>query len=74
MHHTLDRAYVDYLVSGMQKGFRIGFEWGKPLKSVKSNLLSSALKPDAISSYIATELDKKRLIVPFCRRGGQIVM
>ena len=53
-----DQAYVEYLIRGMQKGFRIGFEWGKPLESAKSNLSLSVFKPEVISSYIVAELDK----------------
>ena len=59
-----DRAYATYVVRGLREGFRIGFQWGAPLRSARANMPSTRLRPTVIADYIAKELGKGRMIGP----------
>ena len=60
-----DRALVDFILRGLQRGFRIGYNRGTAngLKSSKNNHASASDKPDIVSRYIDDELVKGRLSV-----------
>jgi len=59
-----DRAYINYIAQGLHEGFRIGFQWGAPLRSAKHNMPSTRLQPNVITDYTAKELSKGRIKVP----------
>ena len=60
-----DRAYVGYLVQGLQEGFRIGFQYGSSTcHSASANVLSANVCPDVISAFIASELADGRALGP----------
>ncbi len=63
VHHP-DRAFVSYIIRGLGEGFRTGFQWGAPLESATSNMLSTRLRPGLIEEYISKELGKGRMIGP----------
>ncbi len=63
MRHP-DRAFVSYIIRGLGEGFRTGFQWGAPLVSVTSNMLSTRLRPGLIGEYISKELGEGRMIGP----------
>jgi len=60
-----DRAYARYIGDGLRQGFRIGFQYGSPLKSATSNMDSTRLHPEVITQYIADELRRGRMLGPF---------
>ena len=49
-----DRAFVNWVVAGIQDGFRIGYDYtcGRP-KSSRRNLISALEKPRVIREYLA---------------------
>ncbi len=51
-------------IRGLYEGFRTGFQWGTPLESAASNMLSTRLRPDLIEEYISKESGKGRMIGP----------
>lgn len=60
-----DKAYSNYIVSGLRHGFRVGFNRQTPLKSASSNMASARLHPEVINKYLADELEKGRMLGPF---------
>ena len=61
-----DRSAVAYVISGIQEGFRIGFEASSvSLKSVSSNMRSSLEHPSVIDSYLQSEDSARRVAGPF---------
>ena len=60
-----DRALAHYLVSGLQQGFRIGFNYSSKLRSATVNMGSASQHPKVISSYLEKELQLGRMLGPF---------
>lgn len=65
-----DRVYARYLCQGLRKGFCVGFQHGRQLKSATVNMPSTRLQPETISAYIASEQAKG----PPLLVGGKKVM
>ena len=60
-HHT-DKQFVDLILQGLKKGFRIGFQSSKcKLRPVATNLVSAVAHPQVVSAYIAEELELWRI-------------
>ena len=60
MGHS-DKQFVDYILRGLQSGFRIGFQSANcRLRSTSTNLVSAAAHPQVVSSYIASEVELQR--------------
>ena len=53
-----DWAIARYICDGLRFGFRIGFQYGSPLKSASSNMLSTT------ADYIQQELSHGRMLGP----------
>ena len=60
-----DQAFARYICEGICWGFRIGFQYGSPLKSATSNLESARQHPDIITEYLQSELARGRMLGPF---------
>ncbi len=60
-----DRAFVDYLITGMQFGFRIGFKASSPLRSARQNICSASQHPQVVQKYLDKELALGRVLGPF---------
>ena len=61
-----DRSLVDFVNSGIQEGFHIGFNYPSSLcHSAKRNMFSSREHPPVVSQYIASERHMKRMHGPF---------
>lgn len=61
-----DRSVVNYVLSGIQHGFRIGFDTSAvTLKCASSNMRSAAEHPSVIDSYLQTEVSLGRVAGPF---------
>ena len=54
-----DKAYVQYLLQGIERGFRIGFNRAQPLHSASSNMPTR--NPEVIYDYIDRELSLGRI-------------
>ncbi len=60
-----DRAYVDYLVRGLQEGFRIGFRHGSAsCHSASTNMQSADVHPVVISNFLRSEVAAGRVLGP----------
>ena len=60
-----DRSKVDYLISVLRFGFRLGFHSGaSSLKSAKSNCPSAHEHPSVIDEYLANEVTLGRVFGP----------
>ena len=67
-----DRAFADYILRGLQEGFRIGFRQESPLRSAKTNMLSALQHPEVIDAYLGKELALGRLLGPFTPGGEEL--
>jgi hypothetical protein len=59
-----DRAFTEYILSGLQSGFRVGFEWGRPLESAKRNMLSVQAHPEVVDRHVDNELAALNFVGP----------
>lgn len=65
-----DRAYCAYLVDGLREGFRIGFSYGRSeCRSAASNMQSALEHPGVVSSFLAAEVGKGRVLGPLPSTG-----
>ena len=63
-----DRQYVAYLLSGIQEGFRIGYErGGHLLGSARKNMRAAGENPQVIKDYLEVERKRRVLLGPFER-------
>ena len=60
-----DREFVDYLTSGLELGFRVGFRQGSSLSSATRNMHSASLHPSVVDGYIGAEVQEGRMLGPF---------
>ena len=60
-----DRAFAKYICDGLCMGFRIGFQYGSPLRSASANMPSARLHPEVIQDYLRKEVAKGRMLGPF---------
>ena len=60
-----DRAFAQYVTSGLQTGFRIDFNYPSPLRSATANMPSAAHHPQVMNDYMAKELSLGRFLGPF---------
>ena len=60
-----DRPLVDYIIRGLQEGFRIGFKESR-CKCQKSarNILSAVQKPEVVREYLVKECAEGRVMGP----------
>ena len=59
-----DRDFVTYILEGISKGYRIGYDYNKKTKKVTSNLLSAFQNPEVVTKYIQEEVALGRMIGP----------
>ena len=60
-----DRVLAQYILRGLQCGFRIGFDRSHHLQSALANMASAQLHPDVIDEYPGKELALGRMLGPF---------
>ena len=66
LNYHPDPAFADYLLQGLTKGFRIGFDYtNHSCRAAKRNHPSALNCPEVISESIAKEVAAGRLIGPF---------
>ena len=60
-----DRAKVDYLITGLRHGFRLGFHSDKvKLRSAKANCPSANDHSEVIDKYLSDEIQAGRVFEP----------
>ena len=63
-----DREYVAYILSGIQEGFRVGYERGDHvLGSARKNMKSVEDNPQVVRNYLDVERQRGVLLGPFER-------
>ena len=68
------RELINFFLSGITHGFRVGFNYTSPaLQSVKKNLQSATEHPEVTDQYIQKEVDESRVIGPFSSKEVQRV-
>ena len=61
-----NRPLIDFFISGITEGFRIGFkEQSTPLKSAKQNLCCALEHPETVENYLSEEISLGRVASPF---------
>ena len=61
-----NRPLVDFFITGLTEGFRIGFrDQSTPLKSAKWNLSCALQHPDVVQTYLTEEMALGRVAGPF---------
>ena len=61
-----DQAAAAYVVTGLRKGFRTGFEASSvSLRSVSANMSSGLVHPSVIDAYLESEVSRGRMAGPF---------
>ena len=59
-----DRTFVEFLLRGIQQGFRIGFNPKLvELKSNNRNMLSAWQHPEVVNAYLKEEVDANRMLL-----------
>ena len=64
LKHMPDRQLVDYLLSGMTFGFRIGFERKVATSKATNNMQSAQSNPEPVHKFLLGELQSRRIIGP----------
>ena len=60
-----NQALVQYIMSGITQGFRIGFEYGKAsCRSARCNMLSAETNPEVVTAYLQEEVTLGRVLGP----------
>ena len=61
-----DEQFIDYIVSGIRDGFRIGFNYSRyKCRTVKENMRSALEHADVVREYLAKECALGRVLGPF---------
>ena len=60
-----DRAFVDYILSGIKGDFRIGYKSHNKLRSAHRNVLSALKHPQVVQKYLDAEMHTGRVLGPF---------
>ena len=59
-----DREFAEYVLSGLEHGFRIGFDYQTRLSSARQNMPSAAEHPEVVERYITDERTAGRILGP----------
>lgn len=59
-----DVEYAQYLLRGIQEGFRIGFDRRSPLKSAGANMPSAREQAEVVDEYLGKECSEGRMVGP----------
>ena len=64
-----DRRFTEFLLHGISRGFRVGYNYNKKLKALGGNLPSAYQNPEVVSKYIKEEVAQGRVLGLLCRTG-----
>ncbi len=59
-----DQRFRHYIVEGIKGGFRLGFDYSRPLRGATRNMASVQKYPQAIRDYLAEECAAGRIVGP----------
>jgi len=58
-----DERFSRYIVEGIQRGFRVGFDSSRcSLATGRGNMVSAELHPDVVTGYIQGEVERGRVV------------
>ena len=60
-----DKQFANYILKGIEQGFRIGCHVDSPLQSAKQNMLSASQHQEIIDNYLKEECAKGHVAGPF---------
>jgi len=60
-----DKDYARYILSGIEKGFRIGLANSQPLKSATKNMLCAYQHTEIVEEYLYKEVEAGNILGPF---------
>ena len=60
-----DTAFVDYILAGIKKGFRIGYKSCNKLRSASRNTCSALEHPQVVQKYLDAEVHAGQVLGPF---------
>ena len=60
-----DSSFSSYILEGIEKGFVVGFDHTRPLRSATANMNSAQMHPEVVDAYVAEELAGGRIFGPF---------
>ena len=61
-----DQRFRQYIVKGIQSGFRIGFDYRNTCWSKKRNMMSAVENPQVVHNYLEEECKAGRVVGPLC--------
>ena len=67
-----DRDFTEYIVNGLQRGFRVGFDHSRrsELRATGRNMGSAYEHQEVVSEYVANEREHGRVLGPLCPGSG----
>ena len=65
---------MDYIVNGIQKGFRLEANSEATYSSVSRDMQSAILLQDVVNDYLKEEAEKRNIFGPFPKRQHQMSM
>ena len=60
-----DRDFAEYIINGIQKGFRLGVNPEAVYTSVSRNMQSAIIHQDVVDQYLKQEVEQKNILGPF---------
>ena len=68
-----DRQFTSYILSGIETGFRVGFNRDQPLHSISKNCPSADAHSQVITEYIREEAAAGRFLGPIVEDQARFV-
>ena len=65
LNHHPDRDFTDYILNGIQNGFRLGINPEATYTSVSRNMRSATIHQDVIDEYLKQEVELGNILGPF---------
>ena len=65
LSHHPDRDFADYIVNGIQKGFRLGINPEATYSSASRNMQSAILHQGVVDEYLKKEVEQGNILGPF---------
>ena len=59
-----DCLYVEYVIQGLEQGFRISFDGTHPLRSASRNMTLAYAAPQVVSDYLQAEVTLGHILGP----------
>ena len=64
LQRHLDCLFVEYVIQGLEQGFRISFDDTRPIRSASCNMASTYAAPQVVSDYLQATVALGRILGP----------